>query len=153
MSRYEDLRQVYAEVKDANDHYWHELRDMIRNIGTEFSSYLDVGKDLIDVAGTKKSAVTIGAVGENSTLKPWAIDSLPKKDGSIEFALCLSFPYAADAEPKPEFVYELSIWRDSKGFWVKRAGWFDESFFGPSFTGLYEHLISATAATILEARR
>lgn len=153
MSRYKDLHLAYIGVKTANAQYWNELRQMIKSIGSEFSSYLDVGKDLIDVAGTKRPAVMIGAAGENSSFKTWSVDTLPKDGSAITFALCLSFPYAADAEPKPEFVYELSIWKDAKGYWVKRVDAPSESFFGPEFTQLFDKLISETAASISKARR
>ncbi|TDV44414.1 hypothetical protein EC919_11486 [Pseudomonas graminis] len=153
MSRYEDLHRVYNEVKESNDEYWRDLRRMIDSIRSDFSNYLDVGNDVINVAGVTRPIVAIGVSAEDGAFKNWATNSLPKQDSSIAFALCLSFPHAADAEPKPEFVYDLMIKKDVQGYWVIIPGWQDESFCGPAFTKLFDRLISLTGATIENARR
>lgn len=153
MSRYEDLQKIYGDAVTANDQYWHELRQMIVRIRSDFSNYLGVGSDPIDVAGVKRPIVAIGNVDEQSNFKNWSIDSLPKQGSSIAFSLCLSFPYASDAEPRPDFVYELLISKTEEGYLVVRPGWQDETFIGPQFNALFDHLISATSASIQKACR
>lgn len=153
MSKYEGLLELYIGAKEANDQYWFELRQMISRIRTAFSAYIGAGDDLINVGNTQRPVVAIGRLAEDSTFKAWAVDSLPKRGAIIEFALCISFPYAADAEPQPEFVYGLSIARSSEGFLVSRPGYVDEPFLGPPFTELFDHLVSSTEMSIKESRR
>lgn len=149
MSRYDTLRERFFSAKSADEEYWKELQEMISRIRREFSSFLEVpagSRVLVD--GKEAPLVVIGKV-ENGKLRLIEYKELPKKDRSIPFDLQLTFDREIYDNPRNYTIFSLSISGDSRGYTVKvGAGESAQSFLGPQFSELYEHLYTAAVNSI-----
>ncbi|KFE51117.1 hypothetical protein [Pseudomonas syringae] len=153
MSKYAELTSHYNEVAHANEVYWDELRQMIKRVKADFSTYLGVGSEPIMVGGRQQPAVTVGKMDEDGDLLKWSVDALPKLGNGIEFALCLGFASSAASEPGPAFTYNLTITKSPAGFLVRPVEGAGDGFIGPTFEELFEYLIKRTAEAITGSRR
>lgn len=141
MSKYEELRHGYLASKRADEDHWEKLRIALRDLRTEFSTYIGVPEgESVTIGEVKVPVVVIGSL-ENDTFRLTAFKDLKKQDYGYRFALRVAFDESFNEYPLNFAVFNLHIGASEGNIVITKYGNFAPlKFDGPVLTALYDQL-------------